>query len=558
MLQRARSASAASTDGPGPRPDSSAPLQSGRPPGGAAARDGRLGGEALVRRSAVAPCVTCGICGRLLRDATAFSECLDAFCRKCINDKLAKEDVKCCPKCGIQLGGAALEKLRSMIFPAKRRKVTTMKKRKEMMSSESTLSPVAAAEGSIELPPASSQSKAQNIEVEVIDEANDGLVAQELIYEDSSTLNLAPVGRDALSQIRCRDFHSACSLTAETGALITWQPPLIPEEIVAHYQLASMQDLDTFRPVTSDMHQRQAPTAQMTKTSFMIGSSSRSTKTVQDDENFREDIFALFNESNAKIMRRYGVYISQLKTQNAELVEEMENERAAALERTQNLEKRLQRELENERAAAAERIRILEERHQRGLENEREAAAERTRVLDERLRSASEIAQTTATQNKALEAENAKLHEQLENGKADNQALMLDILEKSEELATLKYFSDMFESEKTDLENQVYHLQKELDSTRKEHARYVRKVLDAARAIPNDLEAYADNKVKWNKSCDLVDSEPLHKDIDVCCAKERNSEKACWCGNPVRPKNILAPKGTSYNVTWQLCIVISQ
>ncbi|KAJ1288029.1 hypothetical protein BS78_02G057100 [Paspalum vaginatum] len=486
MLQRARLASAASTDGP--RPDSAAPLQSGRPPRGAAAREGRLGGEALVRRSAVAPCVTCGICGRLLRDATAFSECLDAFCRKCINDKFAKEDIKCCPKCGIQLGCAALEKLRSMIFPAKRRKVTTMKKRKERVSAESTLSSVVAAKGSIELPPAASQTKAQKIEVEVIDEANDGLVAQELIYEDSPTLNLAPVGRDALSQIRCRDFHSAYSLTAETGALITWQPQPIPEEIVAHYQLTSRQDPETFRPVTSDMYQRQAPTAQMTKTSFMVGSSSRAKTIVQDDENFREDILALFNESNARIMRRYGVYISQLKTQNTELVEEMENERAAALERTKILEEKLQRELENERAAAAERTRILEERHQRELENEREAASERIRVLDERLQSASEIAQTTASQNKALEAENAKLHEQLENGKADNQALMLDILEKSEELATLKYFSDMFESEKTHLENQVYHLEKELDSTRKEHARYVRNVLDAARAIPNDLE----------------------------------------------------------------------
>jgi len=36
-----------------------------------------------------------------------------------------------------------------------------------------------------------------------------------------------------------------------------------------------------------------------------------------------------------------------------------------------------------------------------------------------------------------------------EHGRADNQALMSDILEKSEELATLKYYSNMLESEKT-------------------------------------------------------------------------------------------------------------
>lgn len=372
-----------------------------------------------------------------------------------------------------------------MIFPAKRRKVTTMKKRKERVSAESTLSSVVAAEGSNEPPPAAPESKAQKIVVEEIDEANDGLVALDLIFDQSSTLNLAPVGRDALS----RDFHSVCSLTAEAGALITWQPPPILEEIVTHDQLASTQDPETFRPVASDTYQQQAPTAKMTNTSFLVGSSSHARMTVHDDENLRGDILTLFNESSAKIMRKYDAYISQLKAENAKLIEEMENEKATALERTRILEERFRRELENEKAAAAERTRILEEMHRRELENERGATVERVRDLSERLQRESKIAQTTTRRNKALEVENAKLHEQLENGRADNQALMFDLLEKSDELATLKYYYDMLESDKTYLENQVDLLKKELDNSRKEHARYVHKVLDAAKAIPNDLEA---------------------------------------------------------------------
>ena len=32
--------------------------------------------EATVRRSSIAPCVTCGLCGGILRDAITVSECL--------------------------------------------------------------------------------------------------------------------------------------------------------------------------------------------------------------------------------------------------------------------------------------------------------------------------------------------------------------------------------------------------------------------------------------------------------------------------------------------------
>ncbi|XP_010557169.1 PREDICTED: E3 ubiquitin protein ligase DRIP2 isoform X2 [Tarenaya hassleriana] len=87
---------------------------------------------AKVRREAVAACMTCPLCNKLLRDATTISECLHSFCRKCIYEKITEEEIECCPVCNIDLGGAPLEKLRpdhnlqdlrAKIFPLKRRKV---------------------------------------------------------------------------------------------------------------------------------------------------------------------------------------------------------------------------------------------------------------------------------------------------------------------------------------------------------------------------------------------------------------------------------------------------
>ncbi|KAL5682195.1 hypothetical protein ACJX0J_008580, partial [Zea mays] len=226
----------------------------------------------------------------------------------------------------------SLEHIRPLIFPAKRRKVVTMKKRKERVSSESTLPLVVGitAEESTALIPAASESKAQKV-----------------VAED-----LTPVGRDALSRIRGRDFDSACGLTEDTGALIVWQAPPILEEMAAHNQLDSKQDPDSFRPPATSVieYQRQGPTAQMTNISFMVGNSSHARPTDQDDENLRGDVLTLINE--------------------------LEDERAAALERTRILEERLQQELENERTVAAERTTILKSK---------EAAIERTRVLDENL-----------------------------------------------------------------------------------------------------------------------------------------------------------------------------
>lgn len=85
-----------------------------------------------VRRDVLTSCVTCSICEKLLVEATAISECLHTFCRKCIFEKLTDEEVDRCPICDIDLGAVPVEKLRpdhclqdlrARIFPFKRRRV---------------------------------------------------------------------------------------------------------------------------------------------------------------------------------------------------------------------------------------------------------------------------------------------------------------------------------------------------------------------------------------------------------------------------------------------------
>ncbi|CAM8959321.1 unnamed protein product [Rhodiola kirilowii] len=65
-----------------------------------------------VEREKLAACMRCGICSRLLRDATTISECMHHFCRKCIYKKITIEEEDGCPVCGVSLGADPLEKLR--------------------------------------------------------------------------------------------------------------------------------------------------------------------------------------------------------------------------------------------------------------------------------------------------------------------------------------------------------------------------------------------------------------------------------------------------------------
>ncbi|CAM8930339.1 unnamed protein product [Rhodiola kirilowii] len=65
-----------------------------------------------VQRGKLAACMRCGVCQKLMRDATTISECMHHFCRKCIYKKITIEEVESCPVCGVNLGADPLEKLR--------------------------------------------------------------------------------------------------------------------------------------------------------------------------------------------------------------------------------------------------------------------------------------------------------------------------------------------------------------------------------------------------------------------------------------------------------------
>ncbi|XP_047162764.1 E3 ubiquitin protein ligase DRIP2-like [Vigna umbellata] len=84
-----------------------------------------------VKRDAIAACMTCPLCNKFLKEATAISLCLHTFCRKCIYDKITDEELENCPVCNIDLGIVPLEKmrpdnslqdLRNKIFPFNKRK----------------------------------------------------------------------------------------------------------------------------------------------------------------------------------------------------------------------------------------------------------------------------------------------------------------------------------------------------------------------------------------------------------------------------------------------------
>ncbi|CAN6197081.1 unnamed protein product [Urochloa humidicola] len=174
------------------------------------------------------------------------------------------------------------------------------------------------------------------------------------------------------------------------------------------------------------------------------------------EETLRRDVLKIQNENNARIMERYEAHISQLKDDGSKLKEELENERAG----TRILE---------------ERTRISEERLQRVLEYEREAA-EKIRILEEKL----QIAQSFESQNRSLE-------EEIEIVRAGNKALTSTILKTLSEVTTLKKYSDMLVSDKIDLENKVDHLTKELENSKKEHARTVSLFKDVARVVRQEL-----------------------------------------------------------------------
>ncbi|XP_058211810.1 E3 ubiquitin protein ligase DRIP2-like [Rhododendron vialii] len=65
-----------------------------------------------IQTETILPCMTCPICHKLFRNATTISECLHSFCKKCIYNKITREELDCCPVCNVYLGCAPLERLR--------------------------------------------------------------------------------------------------------------------------------------------------------------------------------------------------------------------------------------------------------------------------------------------------------------------------------------------------------------------------------------------------------------------------------------------------------------
>ncbi|KAI9123301.1 hypothetical protein K1719_006190 [Acacia pycnantha] len=84
------------------------------------------GQTAKVRRTKIAPCLTCPLCNDFYREATTISECLHTFCKECIWEKFRAKCETHCPVCDIDLGTYPLERtrpdpylqdLRDKIFP---------------------------------------------------------------------------------------------------------------------------------------------------------------------------------------------------------------------------------------------------------------------------------------------------------------------------------------------------------------------------------------------------------------------------------------------------------
>ncbi|CAI8603103.1 unnamed protein product [Vicia faba] len=67
----------------------------------------------IMKYEKVSPFFTCILCDRVLRNATTISECLDTFCRECIERKIIDENLNHCPICNVDLGCSPLDKLRT-------------------------------------------------------------------------------------------------------------------------------------------------------------------------------------------------------------------------------------------------------------------------------------------------------------------------------------------------------------------------------------------------------------------------------------------------------------
>ncbi|CAM0151132.1 unnamed protein product [Urochloa decumbens] len=375
----------------------------------------------MVRRSAVARCLTCGLCGGTLRDATTVSECLHSFCRKCIMKKYEDEDTTLCPTCSTDLGCDPLEKLRAdhsllcirlMLFPVKRRKV-----------------------------------------------------------EEISLLHPALVSPRV---------HGVCQPAKKTDAFFVGESINGKAEAEAAESLGM--EL-TASPTKSSMYSRSAAAKEVgtfivtveketeSTLSSAVGIAAEGSGALPPVASQRET-----HENIAMTLEKVKIYIGQsqsLQAENARLREELENERAEkafAVERTRILEEEsLQRESNTARmlemieacTGQNQALGLANARLREELEMERQdkvAAFDRARVLEGRLQTESEIGQKTEAVReqlfKALDLEIAAQRLLFQ----DCQALKSEISEKNKERAMLQCDIDTLQKEKICLEYQVDYL----------------------------------------------------------------------------------------------------
>ncbi|KAK8459040.1 hypothetical protein SEVIR_2G061700v4 [Setaria viridis] len=366
----------------------------------------------MVRRSAVVPCVTCGLCGRILRDATTVSECLHSFCRKCVFKKFKDEDTTFCPTCSTDLGCDPLEKLRTdhsllclrlMLFPVKRRKVEEI----------SLLHPA-----SVSLPFHLPQihgvgQSGKKTDAFFMGESMNGEAEAEAAESLGMELTASPMKSSMCSRSTPAEEVGTFIVTVEKErrARAATEPTLSSEVQIAVEGSAAL-----------------PPAA-----------SQRETHEVEV-------------ENTARTLEEVEFYIGRnqsLQSENARLREELEKERAektVAVETRRILEaERLQRESDVTQSTARmlEMIQACTGQNQAlGVTNARLREA---RILEGRLQTESEIRQKMEAVQGLVDSLIAAQRLLIQ----DYQALKSEISEKNEEHATLLYDINVLETEKT-------------------------------------------------------------------------------------------------------------
>ncbi|CAK9323503.1 unnamed protein product [Citrullus colocynthis] len=209
-----------------------------------------------VKREAIAACITCPLCNKLLKEATTISECLHTFCRKCISNKISDEELENCPVCNIDLGCVPLEKLRpdhnledlrAKIFPSKRRKFKTpevapvilppVRRKERSLSSLVVNSPrvsshatatgrrtaaAAARIGSILRTPRVSSEKRVKKEDDSMDDGSES--SSSLETSDKFNQNKRPDSSPTKSTIPLRNKEAENGVNSVEGNLDIWKP----------------------------------------------------------------------------------------------------------------------------------------------------------------------------------------------------------------------------------------------------------------------------------------------------------------------------------------------